>query len=295
MVVLVFLFGTVTISQSNLAFAASSEKIPLVQKHEQFEGQEVTGFCYLQQNEGNVEWRIKVSGLVPQTQGHFDLGHWAGEDDVPYTADENGDADSKNQIINLSKVNSGLFSEFANCKVYLEGSSHFISPVIAIGEPGSANQESQTTNQNLSEKESLENNSKGVALGKSDSGERNVDNFKNLETPEKKFFLFSIFESIFELFTNSQNESTANNSNIKRGVPFSNTDPNDASITIDSDKEETEQNNSNQNNKDSQNDKNSGPGNDKGNDAKPEDKGKPVKGNDAKPEDKGKPVKGNDD
>ena len=48
---------------------------------------------------GTLDWRIKVNGLESETQGFFDLGHWAGEVDVPFTADDDGKADSENQIV----------------------------------------------------------------------------------------------------------------------------------------------------------------------------------------------------
>ena len=115
---MVFLFGIITIIQSNLAFAASSEKISLVQKFEQFPGQEITGVCYLQYDEeGNLDWRIKVNGLEPETRGHFDLDHWAGEIDVPFTADDNGKADSKNNFIPVNNISHSL------CDLYSESES----------------------------------------------------------------------------------------------------------------------------------------------------------------------------
>jgi hypothetical protein len=170
-VVMVFFLGIITIIESNLAYAASSEKIPLVQKYEQFPGQEITGFCYLQyDDEGNLDWRIKVNGLVPETRGHFDLDHWAGEVDVPFTADKNGKADSKNNFIPVNHIRHSLFSQFAKCQVLISGFNDFTSPVIALGVPGASNLEA------------VENKTPGPI--------------------EEKFFLFAALEYVFGILMN---------------------------------------------------------------------------------------------
>ncbi|MFZ9006768.1 MAG: hypothetical protein ACO293_08325, partial [Nitrosopumilaceae archaeon] len=187
MVVLVFLFGVSTTIQSNLAYATSSEKIILIQQLEQFPGQDITGFCYLEQDEeGNMHWRIKVNGLVPETQGHFDLGHWAGETDVPYVADSDGKADSETQIIISEDIPYSLFSQFAKCRVLTDGYNHLTSPVVALGVPGSANENT------------VENSD-------------DVDSNEVVTIPtEKKFFLFVMFEQIFDIFTNNNVDSNKN-------------------------------------------------------------------------------------
>ena len=166
---MVFLFGIITIMQSNLAYAISSEKIPLVQQFEQFPGQEITGFCNLQiDDEGNLDWRIKVNGLEPGTRGHFDLDHWAGEIDVPFTADDNGKADSKNNFILANHVFHSLFSQFAKCQVHISGFNHFTSAVIAFAVPGSNNVD--------------------------------ADENKKPNSIEEKFFLFAALEYVFAIF-----------------------------------------------------------------------------------------------
>ena len=180
---MVFLLGIVTIIQSNLAYAASSEKIPLIQKFEQFSGQKITGFCNLQYDEeGNLDWRIKVNGLVPKTQGHFDLGHWAGEIDVPFTADDDGKADSKNNIILANHVYHSSFSQFAKCQVHLSGFNDFTSPVIALGVPGSSNVD--------------------------------VDENKKSTPIEEKFFLFATLEYVFAVLMGNNVDDNENNSLI---------------------------------------------------------------------------------
>ena len=109
-----------------LAYAISSEKISLVQQYEQVSGQKITGFCYLEwDDEQNLQWRIKVNGLVPETRGHFDLGHWAGEVDVPFTSDDGGNADSKNQVVLEDNVPYTIFSQFAKCQVHISGYKSF--------------------------------------------------------------------------------------------------------------------------------------------------------------------------
>ena len=128
------LTGVVTI-QAGIAYASSSEKVPLVQLYEQFPGQEVTGFCNVKvDDEGNLHWQIKVYGLVPETQGIFDLNHWAGEEDVTYTADENGTADSGVQIVLEEDIPHHLFTQFAACTVHASGDSHYDGFGIAAAE-----------------------------------------------------------------------------------------------------------------------------------------------------------------
>ena len=179
-----FLFGIVIIIPSNLAHAASSEKIPLFEKFEQFPGQEITGFCDLQFNdEGDLNWRIKVNGLVPETQGHFDLGHWAGEVDVPFIADDDGKADSENQIVLAEDFPHSLFSQFAKCQVHTSGYNHFTSPVIALGVPGSSNENTdEDTNLVLSEGKTSKKNPTEIAFGVLDSNETDVENTKLIPT-----------------------------------------------------------------------------------------------------------------
>jgi len=127
--------GIMIIIQTGSVYAASSEKIPLVQKYEQFPGQEITGFCNVTLDvEGNLHWQIKVNGLLPETQGQFDLGHWAGDVDIPYTADEDGKADSGNQIVPASKIPHHIFTQFAACHVYAVGDGHYDFPGIATSE-----------------------------------------------------------------------------------------------------------------------------------------------------------------
>ena len=118
--------------QIDPAYAASSEKISLVQNYEQFSGQEITGFCNVKFDvEGNLHWQIKVNGLVSGTQGQFDLGHWTGDVDVSYTVDEDGMADSGVQIVPSSKIPHPIFTQFAACHVYAAGDSHYNFPGIA--------------------------------------------------------------------------------------------------------------------------------------------------------------------
>ena len=142
-----YLFGVVTLVQSNLAFATFSEKIPLVEKFEQFPDQEITGFCNIEEdNDGNLHWRIKVYGLVPETKGHFDLNHWAGEIDVPYIANVNGEADSQRQTILDKDIPPKFLSDRAKCQVRIDGSSHFSSPVIAAGSLNDNSNNNSTNN-----------------------------------------------------------------------------------------------------------------------------------------------------
>jgi len=116
-------------------YAISSEKIPLVQQNEQYPGQKITGFCnVILDDDGNLHWQIKVNGLESETQGQFDLGHWAGDVDVPYTADKDGNADSGNQMISASDLPHSIFTQFAACHVYASGDSHYGFPGIATAE-----------------------------------------------------------------------------------------------------------------------------------------------------------------
>ena len=207
-VVLVFLFGISTIIQSNLVYATSSEKIILEQKLEQFPGQEITGFCYLEQDDDeNLHWRIKVNGLVPETQGHFDLGHWAGETDVPYTADEDGKADSENQIIISEDIPYSLFSQFAKCRVLTDGYNHFTSPVIALGIPGSSVEDIDTNQNTISSEDSSNTKQLGMTFGNSNTDDENTN--QNIPI-EKKFFLFATLEYVFDIFSNNNKDSNKN-------------------------------------------------------------------------------------
>ena len=131
------LTGIMMIIQAGPAYAVSSEKVPLVQQYEQFPGQEVTGFCNVTLDvEGNLHWLIKVNGLVPETQGHFDMNGWAGEVDVPFTADEDGNANSGNQIVLAVDVPHPILTQFAACHVHASGGSHDDAPGIATAEVG---------------------------------------------------------------------------------------------------------------------------------------------------------------
>jgi len=175
---MICLFGIVTTIHSNLVYAVSSEKILLVQQYEQFPGQEITGFCNVaQDDEGNLHWMIKVNGLVPETRGHFDLGHWAGEVDVPYTADDSGKTDSQNQIVLEANVPNSLFSQFTKCQVHISGYNHFTSPVIA--------------------------------LGVSNSNGADVNEIKKPIPIEEKFFLFEALEYVFGILTNNNSDPLA--------------------------------------------------------------------------------------
>ena len=129
------LTGIMIIIQAGPAYAVSAEKVSLVQQSAQFVGQEVTGFCNVKlDDEGNLHWHIKVHGLVPGTIGHFDMNHWAGEIDVPFTADENGNANSDNQIVLAADVPNPKFTQFAACHVGVGGGSHNYFSVIATAE-----------------------------------------------------------------------------------------------------------------------------------------------------------------
>jgi hypothetical protein len=225
MVVFAFFFGVSTIIQSNLAYATSSEKIILVQQLEQFPGQEITGFCYLEQDEEeNLNWRIKVNGLIPETQGHFDLGHWAGETDVPYRADNYGNADSKNQIIVSKNISYSLFSQFVKCRVLIDGYNHFTSPVAALGVSGS-NNKIIDTNQNTAESEiNLSNNPLGLKFGDSNVSDRDIQENQITIPIEKKFFLFVTLEYVLDVFTNNDknfNESRKLSSSVKNPLHIS--------------------------------------------------------------------------
>jgi len=233
LVVIVFLLGIVTIIQSNLAYAASSEKILLIQKFEQFPGQEITGFCYLQiDDEGNLDWRIKVRGLAPGTQGHFDLGHWAGEVDVPFTAGDDGDVDSKNQIIISKGFTQSLLSQFAKCQVHTLGYNHFTSPVIALGIPGSINEDSGVVKNLISSEEDLsKKNLSNSAIEMPNFIGEDEENTKLIPT-EKKFFLFATLEYVFGIFTNKNIDTNENKNQTpleKNALHLSETEINDNS------------------------------------------------------------------
>jgi len=233
LVVIVFLLGIVTIMQSNLAYAASSEKIPLIQKFEQFPGQEITGFCYLQiDDEGNFDWRIKVNGLAPGTQGHFDLGHWAGEVDVPFTSGDDGNVDSKNQIVISKGFTQSLFSQFVKCQVHTLGYNHFTSPVIALGIPGSINEDSNDTKNLISPgDDSSNNNLSDPAIVIPNFIGENEENTNPIPT-EKKFFLFATLEYVFGIFTNKNIDTNENKNQTpleKNALHLSETEINDNS------------------------------------------------------------------
>ena len=224
------LFGIVTIMPSSLAYASSSEKIPLIQQYEQFSGQKITGFCYVQwDDEQKLQWRIKVNGLVPETQGHFDLGHWVGEIDVPYTADDDGNADSKNQMVNATSIQHSLFSQFAKCKVHIAGYNHLTSPVIALGESGSSNVDE---NKNIIQSEkTLEKNPS--VLGVSNSNSTDIESKKTIPT-EKKFFLFYSLEYVIGILKNNNVDAFGGfNSVFGPPSPFNNlSTSNAATISI---------------------------------------------------------------
>jgi len=203
LVVAVFLFGIVTIIQSNLAYATASEKILLVQQYEQFPGQDITGFCNLERDdEGNLHWRVKVNGLVPETRGHFDMSGWAGEFDVPYTADDDGKADSKKQIVLAADVPYSLFSQFAKCHVHVSGDYTFTNPVIALGVQGSSNVDADENKKLIpTEKKSLKKNPSVLEVSNSSSAD--ADESKKPIPTEKKFFLFYFFEYVIGVLKNN--------------------------------------------------------------------------------------------
>ena len=131
---IVTLTGFMTI-QAGLAYGVSAEKAPLVQHYEQFPEQEITGFCnVVVDSEGNIHWQIKVNGLVPGTQGLFDLSHWVGEEDVYFTANEDGNAYSGSQIVLAQNVPHPIFTQFAACTVHASGNSHYDALGIATAE-----------------------------------------------------------------------------------------------------------------------------------------------------------------
>jgi hypothetical protein len=205
LVVIAFLFGIVTIIPSNLAYAVSSEKIHLTQQYEQFPGQKITGFCYLEwDDEQNLQWRIKVNGLVPETLGHFDLGHWAGEVDVPYTADADGNADSKTQMVLEDNIPYSLFSQFAKCQVLISGYNHLTSPVIALGVSGSSNV-GEDENKNLipSEKKSPGKNFLGLEFGVSNSNIAGTEESNKITSTKKNSFLFYSLEYVAKILKNN--------------------------------------------------------------------------------------------
>ena len=205
LVVIVFLFSIVTILPNHLAYASSSEKIILKQQFEQFPGQKINGFCSMKFNDdGYLEWRIKVEGLVSGTEGHFDLNHWLGESDVYFTASEDGKADSQNQFVNADGFAKSLFSKFVKCQVHTTGRTHFTSPVIALAIPGSSNDDSDQ----VSSEDQLTNNTSQFALAASNSLE-SKNNWSSKIQPEKKFFLFATLDYVFGLINNNnQNQNT---------------------------------------------------------------------------------------
>ena len=203
LVVAVFLFGIVTIIQSNLAYATASEKIFLVQQYEQFPGQEITGFCNLERDdEGNLHWRVKVNGLVPETRGHFDMSGWAGEFNVPYTADDDGKADSKNQIVLAANVPYSLFYQFAKCHVHVSGDYTFTNPIIALGVEGSSNADADESKKPIpTEKNSPKKNPSVLEVPNSSNAD--ADESKKPIPTEKKFFLFYFFEYVIGVLKNN--------------------------------------------------------------------------------------------
>ena len=295
LVVVVLLFGIITIIQSNLAYATSSEKIPLVQKFEQFPGQEITGFCYLQiDDEGNLDWRIKVNGLESETQGFFDLGHWAGEVDVPFIADDDGKADSENQIVLAENFPHSLVSQFAKCQVLTAGYNHFTSPIIALGVlEDSSKGADKDKNQNLDEEKFSENNPQGLALGVSKFHDADVDKLKKENPTEKKFFLFAALDFLFGMFSNIEDESVVTNSNFASSTSSSNyPSPGNASSSSSEPYEDIEEKSTNKNS--IKENKNVPEINSKVNTIK-EEQGKADKGNGDEGNDKGKADKGNGD
>ena len=224
-----FFFGIITIMiQPSIAYAASSEKIPLAQQFEQFPGQEVTGFCYVQVDDnGNLQWRIKVNGLEPETQGHFNLGNWAGEVDVPYTADDDGKADSKNQFVNGTSIRYSLFSQYATCKVHTSGFNEFTSPLIALGVSGSSNEDPyESGKSNQTEKKFFLFYSLEYVLGIFKNNNANADEGNNLILPEqqspnltkienKGIDVFAAFNSLFgPQLPPSNNTPTSDNDTV---------------------------------------------------------------------------------
>ena len=295
LVVVVLLFGIITIIQSNLAYATSSEKIPLVQKFEQFPGQEITGFCYLQiDDEGNLDWRIKVNGLESETQGYFDLGHWAGEADVPFIADDDGKADSENQIVLAENFPHSLVSQFAKCQVLTSGYNHFTSPIIALGVLEDSGEDAdKDKNQNLDEEKFSENNPQGLALGVSEFHDSDVDELKKENPTEKKFFLFAALDFLFGMFSNIEDESVVTNSNFASSTSSSNyPSPSNASSSSSEPYEDIEEKSTNKNS--IKENKNVPEINSKVNTIK-EEQGKADKGNGDEGNDKGKADKGNGD
>ncbi|MFB5614766.1 MAG: hypothetical protein ACE5RI_06640, partial [Candidatus Nitrosomaritimum yanchengensis] len=211
LVVIVFLFSIVTIMPINLAHAASSQRIMLEQQFEQFPGQTINGFCNLKfTDDGNLDWRIKVEGLASGTEGHFDLNHWIGESDVSFTADDEGKADSNNQIVKTDGFAKSLFSKFVKCQVHTTGRTHFTSPVIALGIPGSSNDDpNKASNQVSSSEQSGNKITSEFALAESNFTEsENKDS--NLIKPEKKFFLFATLDYVFGIFKNNNLDKNQN-------------------------------------------------------------------------------------
>ena len=193
LVVIVFLFSIVTILPTNLAYASYSEKILLKQQFEQFPGQIISGSCNLKfTDDGHLEWRIKIHGLESGTEGHFDLNHWLGESDVHFTADDEGKADSNNQIVATGGFAQSLFSKFAKCQVHTTGRTHFTSPVIALGIPGSSNDDTKEDNNQVASAEQSDNKiSSQFALTESNFIEYENKDSNSLK-PEKNFFFLQL-------------------------------------------------------------------------------------------------------
>ncbi|MEJ2261525.1 MAG: hypothetical protein P8X83_07735, partial [Nitrosopumilaceae archaeon] len=209
LVVIVFLFSIVTILPNHLAYAASSEKILLKQQFEQFPGQKISGYCNLKfTDDGHLEWRMRVDGLQSGTKGHFDLNHWIGEDDVHFIANGEGQAGSENQIVKIDGFAQSLFSKFVKCQVHTAGQTHFTSPVIALGVPGSSNDDTDKNNNEVtSGEESVNKDSSQFALAESNftESQNNDSNFAK----SQKFFLFATLDYVFGLFNNNnQNQNT---------------------------------------------------------------------------------------
>ena len=184
---------------TNLAYA-SAERIFLVQQYEQFPGQQISGHCDLVTDEqGNLQWRTKINGLEPGTTGHFDLGHWAGEVDLPFTANDEGFADSSGQVIPKDKIPHPLFSQFKKCKVYTSY-DHLISP-IAVGEKWYSNDNDQNKKTTTDEKNFLFYSLEylvGVLTINQDSENKSILPEKSPNSPKNQ--QPNVFESINSFF-----------------------------------------------------------------------------------------------
>ncbi|MGD8299292.1 MAG: hypothetical protein PVG77_01140 [Nitrosopumilaceae archaeon] len=225
LVVIVFLFSIVTILPNYLAYATSSEKILLKQQFEQFPGQKISGYCNLKfTDDGHLEWSMRVDGLQSGTKGHFDLNHWIGETDVHFIANGEGKAGSENQIVKIDGFAQSLFSKFLKCQVHTAGRTHFTSPVIALGVPGSSNNDHVENNNEVSSgDESLNKDSSQIALAESSFTE-SKNNDSNL-VKSQKFFLFTTLDYVFGLFNNNnqnQNTDSFSSENISPGLSRAN-------------------------------------------------------------------------